>query len=68
MTADVQARLAWITARAADALGSEERAARWLHKENRALAGVRPVDLVATDEGAARIVQILGAIEHGIVL
>jgi putative toxin-antitoxin system antitoxin component (TIGR02293 family) len=52
--------------RAALALGSSDRAGRWIEKPNRALGGRRPVDVIATPGGAEAVERILGRIEHGV--
>jgi putative toxin-antitoxin system antitoxin component (TIGR02293 family) len=52
--------------RAGEALASREKAARWLRKENRALGGRRPLDLLESDVGARLVERILGRIEHGV--
>lgn len=58
-------RLARIAAHAADVLGSDEKAGRWLHRSNRALGGAIPLALVDTDIGAREVESVLGRIEHG---
>jgi len=55
-----------IAAQAAEVLGSEEKASRWLHSPNRALGGSRPLDVVDTDLGAREVEAVLGRIEHGV--
>lgn len=52
--------------RAEEALGNEEKAARWIRKENRALGGRRPIDLLESDAGVRMVERILGRIEHGV--
>lgn len=59
-------RLARITARAGEVLGSTEKAARWLQKPNRALGGEIPIGLLDTDLGAGMVGTVLGRIEHGV--
>ena len=39
---------------------------RWLHKENRALHGSRPFDLLNTPTGVKLVNQVLGRIEEGV--
>jgi len=53
--------------RALQALGSDEKAARWLAKPIRELDGVTPGDLARTPEGAEAVIAILGRIEHGVI-
>jgi putative toxin-antitoxin system antitoxin component (TIGR02293 family) len=59
-------RLARIAAQAADVLGSNDRAARWLHRPNRALGNEIPLSLLDTDLGARRVEAVLGRIAHGV--
>ena len=60
------ARLARITAKAIETLGTEEKATNWLRKPNRALGGVVPLHLTSTDIGARQVEDILSKIEYGI--
>jgi len=62
---DRLSRLARVTSRAIDALGSEENALAWLRHPNRALGGAAPLRYLNTDLGAMRIEAILGHIEWG---
>jgi putative toxin-antitoxin system antitoxin component (TIGR02293 family) len=55
-----------LAARAEEAIGNAEKAARWLRKPNRALLGKRPLDLLESDVGARMVEQVLGRIEHGL--
>jgi len=59
-------RVVRVFMRAAEVLGSGGKAARWMRKENRALAGRRPLDLLKSDVGARLVERILGRIEHGV--
>lgn len=59
-------RVVRVTSRAKEALGDSEKAGRWLRKENRALGGKRPIDLLESDVGARMVERILGRIEHGV--
>jgi putative toxin-antitoxin system antitoxin component (TIGR02293 family) len=59
-------RLARIAARAAEVLGSTEKASRWLQRPNRALGGRIPLALLDTDAGTREVEEILGRIEHGV--
>lgn len=63
---DRLARVARVTWRAREAIGDEEKAARWLRKENRALGGRRPLELLESDVGARMVERVLGRIEHGV--
>jgi putative toxin-antitoxin system antitoxin component (TIGR02293 family) len=60
-------RVACVAAHAVVALGSEEKAAAWLRRPNRALDGEWPIHLLDTDVGARQVEDVLGRIEHGIV-
>ena len=42
-------RVVRVAARAEEAIGNAEKAARWLRKPNRALQGKRPLDLLESD-------------------
>jgi putative toxin-antitoxin system antitoxin component (TIGR02293 family) len=63
---DRLARLARIAALATEALGGEEKAARWLKAPNRALGGEAPLGLLDTDAGSREVENVLGRIEHGV--
>ncbi|HEX8693495.1 MAG TPA: antitoxin Xre/MbcA/ParS toxin-binding domain-containing protein [Longimicrobium sp.] len=63
---DRLARVVRVLVRAEEALGTVEKAARWLRKENRALGGKRPIELLESDTGARVVERILGRIEHGV--
>ncbi|TVP51168.1 MAG: DUF2384 domain-containing protein [Gemmatimonadales bacterium] len=63
---DRLARVARLIGRAEEALGDRDAAHRWLRKQNRALGGRRPLDLLASDIGARTVEQALGRIEHGV--
>jgi putative toxin-antitoxin system antitoxin component (TIGR02293 family) len=64
---DRLARVLRVYARAEEAIGDASRAHAWLHKENRALEGRRPVDLVGSDAGTRAVEKVLGRIEYGVV-
>ncbi len=59
-------RLLRVIAHAQAAFGAADKAARWLRRPTRALAGSAPLDLLDTDIGAHRVQTLLGRIEHGI--
>lgn len=46
---------------------SHEKAQRWLRKENRALDGVRPIDLLMSETGAHIVEQELHRIDYGML-
>lgn len=58
-------RLARVSAQAAATLGSEEKAAQWLRRPNRALGNLVPLDLIDSDIGTRQVEEVLGRIEHG---
>ncbi|HEX6804607.1 MAG TPA: antitoxin Xre/MbcA/ParS toxin-binding domain-containing protein [Terriglobales bacterium] len=58
-------RLARIVALARQSLGSQERAASWLKRANRALGGIAPIAAVDTEPGARQVENVLGRIAHG---
>ncbi len=60
-------RLARIGAQATEVLGSEEKAAQWLRRLNRALDDRSPLQLLDSDIGAKQVEDVLGRIEHGVV-
>lgn len=64
---DRLARLARIAVRAAEALGTQEKANRWLVTPNRALGGQPPIELVHTDTGTVLVEDVLDRIEHGVI-
>ena len=49
-----------IAVHAADILGGQEQASRWLHTQNRALGGQTPLDLLDTDLGSRQVEDVLG--------
>ena len=59
-------RVARAVATAEETFGSQEKAAAWLRRPTRALAGERPLDLLDTDEGTRAVETLLGRIGHGI--
>lgn len=60
-------RVARVAAQAYAVFGSEERAAEWLRRPNRALGGELPVHLLDTDVGARQVEDVLGRLAHGVV-
>jgi len=59
-------RLANVAAKAAAVLGEKRKAARWLHRPNRALGNRVPLSLLDTDLGARQVEAVLLRIEHGV--
>ena len=60
-------RLARVGAHAAQVLGTDEKAATWLHRPNRALNNRPPLELLQTDLGTNQVDNILNRIEHGVI-
>jgi len=59
-------RVASIVSEATETLGSQEKAARWLHKPNRALGGDSPLSRLDTSIGFQQVEEVLLRIEYGI--
>lgn len=64
--ADRVYRLARIYAHASDAFDDEDLARAWFCQPNRALRGAKPIELLDTEIGVARIERLLEQIEHGV--
>lgn len=60
-------RLARVVAQAAQTLGSEEKAVKWLRRPNRALGNQVPLEILDNDIGALQVDEVLGRIAHGVV-
>lgn len=60
-------RIARVAAQAFTVFKTEDKAATWLRRPNRALNGEVPIHLLDTDVGARQVEDILGRIEHGVV-
>ena len=63
---DRLARLARVALAARETFGGQSKAHEWLRRANRALAGVAPIDLLDTDDGARLVEQVLGRLAHGL--
>lgn len=63
---DRLARIARLTARAAETFGDGTEAYAWLREPNGGLGGARPLDLLKSGEGAILVEQILTRIDHGV--
>lgn len=59
-------RIARVLTLALETFQDREKAGRWLRKPNRAMDDVIPLDLLATETGAAVVQQTLHKIEHGV--
>ena len=60
-------RVAALFALAVQVLGDEEAARTWLHAEQMALGGRRPLDLARTEVGAREVERLLGRLEYGVL-
>ena len=60
-------RLVRVAAQAVAVFGTEDKAAMWLRRPNRALNGEMPIGVLDTDLGARQVEDILGRIEHGVI-
>jgi putative toxin-antitoxin system antitoxin component (TIGR02293 family) len=60
------ARLMRVYVRAVDVLEDEKRARAWLAKPLRVLGGKTPLSLMASEQGAREVEQVLGRLENGI--
>lgn len=59
-------RLARLYEIAAETLGSEDEARRWLKEPNVALGGRTPLDYADTEPGAREVEDLLGRLSHGV--
>jgi putative toxin-antitoxin system antitoxin component (TIGR02293 family) len=59
-------RVARVAAHAVVTLGSEPKAAQWLHRPNRGLGGKAPLTLLDTDLGTTQVDDVLTRIDHGV--
>jgi putative toxin-antitoxin system antitoxin component (TIGR02293 family) len=59
-------RLAHVVATAVSVLGTDDKAAAWLRRPNRALDDEPPISVLDTDVGARQVEDILGRIAHGV--
>lgn len=59
-------QLAETIALAQDVFGSREEAERWLQREAMGLDGHRPIDLLATPQGASMVLQFLERLQYGV--
>lgn len=60
-------RLARLGAEATQLFGTEEKAATWLRRPNRALGRHAPLELLDNDLGARQVEDVLGRIQHGVI-
>lgn len=59
-------RIIRIFARAADVLEDQDKAMKWLHREQIGLGGRIPLDMIQTEAGEREVENLLGRIEHGV--
>ena len=59
-------RVAYVVGLARAVLGSLDKAKLWLRRDNRALGGTAPIDLLDTAIGVRRVEEVLNRISHGI--
>jgi uncharacterized protein (DUF2384 family) len=55
-----------IRALALEVFGDADKAERWLHRPNRALHGITPLQAAEDDQGAREVETLLGRISHGL--
>jgi putative toxin-antitoxin system antitoxin component (TIGR02293 family) len=60
------ARLMRVYVRAVDVLEDEQKARAWLARPLRVLGGKTPLSLMASEQGAREVEQVLGRLENGI--
>jgi putative toxin-antitoxin system antitoxin component (TIGR02293 family) len=60
-------RLARLAAQAVMVFGTEEKAAAWLRRENRALNNEVPLQLLDTEVGARQVEDVLGRMQFGVI-
>jgi len=56
-----------IVDRAVEVIGDRNQALRWLGTPIRALDYATPISMLGTSEGTARVQDLLGQIEHGVL-
>jgi putative toxin-antitoxin system antitoxin component (TIGR02293 family) len=59
-------RVAYVVGLAQAVLGTLDKAKLWLRRENRALGGPAPIDLLDTAIGVRQVEELLNRISHGI--
>ena len=60
------ARLMRVFVRAVEVLENEDKARGWLSRPLRVLRGRTPLSLMASEQGAREVEQVLGRLEHGV--
>lgn len=59
-------RVLRVIALARDTFQNDEKSATWLRRANRSLGGLRPIDLLTTDNGSRLVEAVLGRISYGV--
>lgn len=59
-------RLARVFTLAQSVFEDDQNAREWFREPNRALGGDRPLDLLDTETGTARVMRVLNQLEHGV--
>lgn len=67
LTSSMSIEIAGAVARGLMVFEDIDRLRRWLHKENRALGGSRPLDLLSTPTGIRMVCRLLHRIQEGIL-
>lgn len=65
-TSDRLYRLAQVVAEATTVFGSRPKAVQWLQTPLQALGGDTPMARLGTEIGAARVLELLSAVDHGV--
>ena len=65
---DKALRLARISTEADRVFGDPEKSSRWLRKPNSAFSGQSPLALLKSETGAIAVSELLGQIDHGMVI
>jgi putative toxin-antitoxin system antitoxin component (TIGR02293 family) len=60
-------RFARVVARTIEVLGNLEKATLWLRRDNRALAGNSPLEMLDTEIGSRAVERVLLRLEHGVL-
>jgi putative toxin-antitoxin system antitoxin component (TIGR02293 family) len=60
-------RFARVIAHTTEVLGTLEKAALWLRRDNRALGGHSPLEMLDTEIGSRAVEGVLLRIEHGVI-
>jgi putative toxin-antitoxin system antitoxin component (TIGR02293 family) len=60
-------RFARVVAHATEVLGTLEKAALWLRRDNRGLGGNSPIEMLDTEIGSRAVEGVLLRLEHGVI-